>query len=348
MQIDFHHAATYAMARLAGFDHAEAHVIGGAAQYVDDATHAGVIRFTDGSAYSRLSSAHKALDYRNFQALAQARVWIPFHFLPGNGGYTADIDPPGGRPVKLVTVPDSPPARDMIRACIEARRRPWGLHRLGITMHVYGDTWAHQGFCGIRHELNDVTDVRLGDGSEALSLKNRLAGWFAGEMLPLGHGAVLSFPDRPYLRWSYLDWRGERVHRNNPADYEVAAERMMQAMYRWRVGDADADAPGLSVPDRAALRALIAMEKEEHERHTAWLAAIREGAFSFGKAKERYAAAGEGCWKHIALGSAEEEDRYPRGAHFPTSDWKMFHDALQEHRFDVLHSVLPRFGLFED
>ena len=107
------------------------------------------------------------------------------------------------------------------------------------------------------------------------------------------------------------------------------------------------DADGL-FENRAALRALIAMEKEEHERHAAWLAAIREGAFSFGKAKERYAAAGEGSWKHIALGSTEEEDRYPRGAHFPTSDWKMFHDALQEHRFDVLHSVLPQFGLFED
>lgn len=348
VQIDFHHAATYALARIAGFSHEEAHVVGASAQYVDDATHAGVIRFEDGSSYSRHSSAHKALDYRNFQALAQSRVWIPFHFLPGNGGYTADIDPPGGRPIKLVTVPDSPPARDMLRACIEARHRPWGLHRLGITMHVYADTWAHQGFCGIRHEINDVRDVRLGDGSEALSLKEKLAGWFAGEALPLGHGAVLSFPDRPYLRWSYLDWRGERVQRDNPADYERAAQCMFKAMRRWRLGDPDADVPGLGEPDLAALRVLIALEKEAPARHEAWLAAIREGAFSFGRAEERYVEVGPGSWKHEALGTHEDLDRYPFDPGFPACDWKRFHDALQEHRFDMLHVVLPRYGVLAD
>jgi hypothetical protein len=27
------------------------------------------------------------------------------------------------------------------------------------------------------------------------------------------------------------------------------------------------------------------------------------------------------------------------------SDWKHFHDALQAHRQDVLHDVLPRYGI---
>ena len=33
------------------------------------------------------------------------------------------------------------------------------LHRLGITMHVYADTWAHQGFAGTPHEINQATEI---------------------------------------------------------------------------------------------------------------------------------------------------------------------------------------------
>jgi len=36
--------------------------------------------------YPRTASAHKMLDYRNMRDLANHRVWLPFHFLPGNGG----------------------------------------------------------------------------------------------------------------------------------------------------------------------------------------------------------------------------------------------------------------------
>ncbi len=30
---------------------------------------------------------------------------------------------------------------------------------------------------------------------------------------------------------------------------------------------------------------------------------------------------------------------------FLASDWKMFHDALQAHRFDIIHDILPAFGI---
>lgn len=48
MQIDFHHAVTYVAARIAGMDHAKADIIAYAAQYVDDATNHGYIRFDNG------------------------------------------------------------------------------------------------------------------------------------------------------------------------------------------------------------------------------------------------------------------------------------------------------------
>ncbi|MBU1137694.1 MAG: hypothetical protein KKA76_01835, partial [Proteobacteria bacterium] len=96
MQIDFHHATTYVAARIAGFDARRADIIAYAAQYVDDASSDGPVRFTNKFLYQRISPAHKMIDTRNTRDLDNHQVWIPFHFLPGNGGMEADRNP-GGR-----------------------------------------------------------------------------------------------------------------------------------------------------------------------------------------------------------------------------------------------------------
>jgi len=54
MQIDGHHTLTYIAARLAGYNHKKAGIIAYSAQYVDDATNAGIIRFKNGAMYQRI------------------------------------------------------------------------------------------------------------------------------------------------------------------------------------------------------------------------------------------------------------------------------------------------------
>ena len=156
MQIDFHHTATYAIARIAGFTHDDAAVIAHCAQYVDDATNGGTIAFDNGAMYTHIASAHKHFDYRNFSDLAMQRVWLPFHFLPGNGGVAAGANPEGRFIEKIICRPNSHVAQDVLRSCIREQDARYGLHRLGITMHVYADTWAHQGFAGVNHRVNDI------------------------------------------------------------------------------------------------------------------------------------------------------------------------------------------------
>jgi hypothetical protein len=138
----------------------------------------------------------------------------------------------------------------MVRECIEQRYRSYGLHRLGITMHVFADTWAHQGFAGVSHEVNSARDLVDGNNNPDQSLMNRLKGFFIGGALPLGHGTVLSNPDRPYLRWGYTNGRGEKITRDNPKDFLTAANEMCKAMQRYRLGDPAADVPGLPIADR--------------------------------------------------------------------------------------------------
>ena len=128
MQIDFHHAVTYVLARLADFSRQEAEIVAYSAQYVDDATESGVIEFDNGALYYHEGSAHKMLDYRDFRELGTRNVWMPFHFLPGNSGLGAGKNPGGSFINKLICRPNSPVAQDMVRSCIDKRNKPYGLH----------------------------------------------------------------------------------------------------------------------------------------------------------------------------------------------------------------------------
>jgi hypothetical protein len=38
-------------------------------------------------------------------------------------------------------------------------------------------------------------------------------------------------------------------------------------------------------------------------------------------------------------------EEFPLNDSFMKSNWKHFHDALQAHRFDVLHDILPKYGI---
>ena len=367
MQIDFHHAVTYVAARLAGFDRPEADIIAYCAQYVDDATNSGLIRFDNGAMYSRISSAHRMFDYRNLDALANHHVWLPFHFLPGNGGLEAGRNPDGSFIEKIICRPDSPVARDMVRACIRQKDTPYGLHRLGVTMHVYADTWAHQGFAGVNHRVNDIRaldDTDEPDAGLLARLKdyfgdkfNQTAGTFVGGVLPLGHGAALSCPDRPWLKWRYRDHNNRIVVRDNPRDFTEAADAMCRAMRRFRLGDADARAAGIPDDDRQKIGSLFRSIRDEsgEDRHAAWLQYIADGYFNFGAEAITYPGQGAtrgkgtGSWKEQALGTHRARDTgdevFPYRPEFLSSDWKHFHDALRAHRFSVIRDILPRYGI---
>ncbi len=351
MQIDFHHGTTYCISRLAGLSHAEAEIIAYCAQYVDDAINSGLIRFDNGALFSRMSSAHKTLDYRNFEELANHRVWIPFHFLPGNGGLPAGQDPPGKFIEKLICRPNSLVAQDMVKDCILNRHLPYGLHRLGITMHVYADTWAHQGFAGVSHRVNSARDLVDGSGRPDLNLLDRLKNFFVNEALPLGHGTVLSHPDKPFLRWGYTNGQNQQITRDNPQDFLEAAECMYQSLKRYAIGDPTASVSGLPAADRLAIGSMFTKITDDRgsDRHQKWLQAIADGYFSFGKANVTYVPKGQDSWKYLALGTERFIDlgneTFPYDPQFLVSNWKLFHSALQAHHFYLTHNLLPSYGI---
>jgi hypothetical protein len=216
MEIDFHLAVTYSLARIAKFTHDDAVVIATSSQYVDDTVNSGPVTFKTGEAFWRLNTSHEFKDYKILSSIEERRIWVPFHFLPGNNPVGPDSNPYFNR---LITRPNSAVAQAMCTNCILKKSRPFALHQLGITAHVFVDTWAHQGFAGVRNQVNHAKDIELIPG-ETMGFNRQLweifrtegiREWFNAFIIiakasflnfgfPMGHGMVLHYPDHPFRK----------------------------------------------------------------------------------------------------------------------------------------------------
>ncbi|MCO7188428.1 MULTISPECIES: DUF6765 family protein [unclassified Pseudoalteromonas] len=350
MQIDLHHAMTWVVARDAGFSPAQANTIAHAAQYVDDATNYGHIEFDNGAAYERIATAHKMLEYRNLDSLKNMKVWVPFHFLPGNGGLPAGENPSGSFIQKLVCRPHSHVAKDMIAEVLADKDRPYSLHRLGITAHVFIDTWGHKGFAGVDHPVNHVRDITDHNGQIHHSLIDKVTNYFANilqDNIPsLGHGQALSHPDLPHQHWSYTNGLGEHIERNNPSDFLQAADELCKVFQTYLVKPITGLSPQVRNEIAQCFDQFVSDNGET--RHHQWLDAIANDRFGLGAYQLSYIAKGHGSWKHQALGTTLEtgdEHCYQYHPGFLNSDWKHFHDAAKKHRQSIIVDILPRYGI---
>ena len=351
MNIDFHYGVIYILARTADFDKAEAEIVAHACEYVDDSTVTGTLDFKGGQSFERFASAHEMYDYKNFLRDTDKRVWAPFHFLPACEGDTFDE--------KCVCRPDSKPARAMVQEAIRHRESENALHRLGVALHVYVDTWAHQRFTGTISPTNVVHDLHSDDhdsGSLLAQLRDKIRA--AGNLiesdildmkLALGHGAALHFPDLPWAKWSYTNGNGEPIKRDNLPQFLTAADMAFRAMKGFQCGKEEyADLDGLSNDVKEALERLLQENRSEEPdaRLKMLMAYVARGEIP--KLKEEvpvYIAKGPGSWKWVATSitsHSDDGDRPPEWtAQFEQSDYRKFHDAVKEHRAFITGTLLP-------
>ena len=122
-------------------------------------------------------------------------------------------------------------------------------------------------------------------------------------------------------------------------------------MQRFRIGNADTDVPGLRDHEQEKIKTLFqTIQKDDgNKRHKIWLQHISNGYFGFRPVNLSYKAKGINSWKHEALGTTKakdsKSDKFIYEDKFLRSNWKMFHDALQAHRFYVIHNLLPHYGI---
>lgn len=233
MQLDMHFYGTYVMARTAGLKPGICKTIATASQFSDDNAAKSHIEFQDGGRIDAQATAHHVSDVIiNRDPEDQRQVWVPFHFLPGNDG--------GSFSERLVCRQDSAIAQEMVTHHIGYANHDVGVCLIGIAAHVYADTFSHFGFSGVGSRRNKVDNdsfefddgldpdmadyikektrvffTRYGKGGGFIAnIKSWLAETVSGA---LGHGAVATYPDRPYLKWSftYEYPRRQRVERDN-------------------------------------------------------------------------------------------------------------------------------------
>jgi hypothetical protein len=355
VNIDFHYGVIYLLSRLAGFEKPDAEIVAHCCQYVDDATVSGTLEFAGGESYERFASAHKMFDYMNISNTSDKRVWAPFHFLPAGEGSTLED--------KSICKPDSAIARDMVAYAIDNRDAENALHRLGVTLHVYVDTWAHQNFTGTISDHNVVKSLTSDDYSHETWLGklrqcvddvvHTTQSNFLDYVVKLGHGAALHFPDQPWAKWQYQNGHGLTFQRDNLPIFMDAAEMAYRAIKGFRRGNsAFAQEEGLPDPARAALASLLASNRQDDpvERLQALSAALAAGQIpGFADAVPAYIDKGPGSWKDRATGIVDREaDGFEKPVWsdvFEQSDYRKFHDAIKEHRFVVTQVILPKHGV---
>lgn len=237
MQQDFHYYCVTVLAKAAGFSKKDALIIGYASQYVDDATESELIQLDIPGAdlkFDPVRTAYAGLKLvGSLSWSAQKRVYIPFHFIP-----PLPFSPQESESFSFVTQP-AVGGRDgkksfaellLDEAASESRRNhKRRLCRIGVALHTYADTWAHQRFSG-RHsrEENDVENIHVWIRG---NYKHRKLENLILDMLPqIGHAEAGFFPDLAFQKWKYDSRPAPNVERDNVEQFFKAARAIYDAL----------------------------------------------------------------------------------------------------------------------
>lgn len=352
MQEDMHYYGTYVLARATGLKKDIARVIASSAQYVDDAVLDEGIHISDGRSMITEMSAHKMIDYKNADPDDQRKVWLPFHFLPGGKGSSIGE--------KMICRKDSIIAREVVDKNINAAASlPFGPQLVGITAHVYADTFAHYGFVGANHELNAVTDGTLKTFTDTDNIKKyiwkkyddlkaRALSAGLSRAFPLGHGAVATFPDRPYLKWQYRRMKDNvLVKRNNQKDFLEGSKALFEMFLEYKNLTGSFSDRNLQPVNWITLKPVVEdifrLEGSKEERSEAWKRAMREGRIT-GSSERIPKYLGE-SWTELVEGIYFNPATAPEPGKLVKTDIHKFYRAIRFHRNTVLTDVLPNHGI---
>jgi hypothetical protein len=174
MNIEFHYYAVHILALEAGFDERTAFLMANSSQEVDASTMPAAFDAPRGPVDVAVTQ-----NYLFWDDAVSRGIYLPFHFMPGDHSAAASVRADGRRNRYAVT-PNSDSAKELLVTAL----RDKDPYLLGIALHTFADTWAHQNFCGLLDDWNDI-------GSTSI----------AASLPAAGHLQALSSPDEPDARW---------------------------------------------------------------------------------------------------------------------------------------------------
>lgn len=357
MQLDMHYYGTYALARSAGLLPKICKIIATSSQFVDDNAASTHIEFEDGGRIDSQATAHHVSDIiSNRDPEDQRQVWVPFHFLPGNEG--------NGFTERLTCVKNSELAREMVNHHLKYANQKVGPFLIGVTAHIYADTFSHFGFSGVGSRRNkvdndsiefngldpDIKDYitkkaegffrRYGRGGGFIAnIKSWLAETISGA---LGHGAVATYPDRPYLKWSFeYEYPVKvRVERDNPKDFMDGCSALHQMFTRFgKLNPEMSSGDGVLFSSiKGSVTEIISFQGKKGYRVAKWRTAARNGKLGI---KFRIPDYDPETWmKEGSEMNSGEDSKIALG-----SNLYRFYQAASLHRQYLLRELLPEHEL---
>ncbi len=372
MQEDMHYYGTYAMARAAGLEVKHAKIIAYAAQYVDDSTANDSEVHEDGGMFQTIATAHtnsEAISNAAADHTEQRQVWVPFHFFPGG---TEDNDKDESISAKLTCVKDGALVREMVAnhirhaVSVTSTENDYGLTLMGIMAHVYADTFSHYGFSGVSSSSNKVDgssfELDVEDPEVEAYIMGKLSS-FLTKYTPrfiiknyrnfasrgasvatgaLGHGAVGTYPDRPFLRWRF-NYRDNRDSgwRENRATFLEGCEKLHGAF------SAYAEQAGISKnPVEFALikhevDEILGFEGPKEERINAWIDAIMKKRLKFEEPDNEPPYYSHHVWEQ----QKDDFEYLKQSSEMLDKEVYHFHQAAIYHRNYTLKQLLPKHGI---
>ncbi len=355
MQKDFHFCAVYVLCRLAGMESSYAEKTAYASQQVDDAVYQHALKFENGDVFHQTQTAHKELSVlKSSDMNLSFNIWLPFHFLPAG---TASEDP-------YITEAESKTIQLLKEKVIKAGNKASGIHQLGIFLHLYADTYSHQGFKGFYDKSNFI---KLTEGVKKLKLKDKFLKFAVINMpnlFPIGHLLAVKNPDIPYAEWKYQK-RGSLHQVNNLEERFIPAVENIFAFIKEFLAEnteygtpADADV----LKNRMSkIRETLEYQAFLEARYQNWLDKIHNNFFEFEDFNQldKTLNYDDRAWfkkavKAVKVPRCSFEGLKNRAYNyhsfykkdgFEQSDWTLYMKAAAEHKFRVLHQILPEAGL---
>ncbi|HAP43214.1 MAG: hypothetical protein A2087_08825 [Spirochaetes bacterium GWD1_61_31] len=219
MTVEFHFYAIYVLAMQAGFEESEAWILANASQYIDAA-----IRPLSFAASARTITIGPTQNYQFWDETVCAAIYQPFHFLPGDAADIQRQRLDGSLNLYSVSA-NGTLAKQLLVEALHSN----DLYRIGIALHSFADTWAHQNFSGRNEAWNDLT--RLG-GQD----------WMGLRLPAAGHLQALTAPDEPDRVWQDKRLKPDYAVIRNHQRFRQAAGKIYRYLCLFRkrsYGDED-------------------------------------------------------------------------------------------------------------
>ncbi len=312
MNVVFHYYVVRFLCERAGMEALEAERVARASQYVDESIH-------DLEIVSR-GTTHRGIvtqDYVFWDERIASDVYLPFHFLPGDPNAAALLRRDGAKNAFVVT-----PNSETVKELLVAALRTDDPFRIGIALHSFADSWAHQNFSG-----------RM-DAANALDASSILP--------PVGHLPALTSPDEHAAVWTDGRLVPEAARVDNRARCLEAAKliyRYLKTRRRESFDDEDfalGDLAGIldSAADKSAVVDSFVVDAgvAPYERGL-WLS--EAGIVDPDRTDTRFAGYDKVLWLKAQaqrrLGLRDGVRRLESDGRYEDSDLRRWHDAARDH-----------------